>query len=315
MKKRLDVLLFEKGYFDSREKARIAVMEGLVFVNKAISDKPGTQVSEDALIEVKGQSCPYVSRGGLKLAKALEVFGIDPAGLTCLDIGSSTGGFTDCLLQSGALKVYAVDVGTNQLAYRLRTDERVICMEKTNFRNMDTALIPEPIDLAATDVSFISLKLIFPTAAKLLKEGSHLVALIKPQFEAGREQVGKKGLVKDPAVHKEVIENVASYAADCGFSLKGLDFSPITGGTGNITPQVPETVTTVKLSEPDSYVTTDEDQTFYHSSGVVMFDDSWPNMPYTEEEVDELLWERKALYGVTDKIESAEEIRDWTSIY
>ena len=234
MKKRLDVLLTEKGYFESREKARIAVMEGLVFVNKAISDKPGTQVPEDALIEIKGETCPYVSRGGYKLAKALDIFGIDPAGFVCMDIGSSTGGFTDCLLQRGAAKVYAIDSGTNQLAYKLRVDERVVCMEQTNFRILDTARIPELMDYACTDVSFISLKLIFPNAAKLLKQGAHLNALIKPQFEAGREQVGKKGIVRDPRVHAQVIENVIGYAKDCGFSAAGLDFSPITGGSGNI---------------------------------------------------------------------------------
>ena len=234
MKKRLDVLLAEKGFFESREKARIAIMEGLVFVNKAISDKPGTQVPEDCLIEVKGDTCPYVGRGGYKLEKALDVFGIDPSGLVCMDIGSSTGGFTDCLLQRGAKKVYAIDSGTNQLAYKLRVDERVVCMEQTNFRTIDLDSIPEKIEYACTDVSFISLKLIFPNAAKLLKKGAHLNALIKPQFEAGREQVGKKGLVKDPKVHAQVIENVISYALENGFYPAGLDFSPVTGGTGNI---------------------------------------------------------------------------------
>ena len=234
MKKRIDVLLTEKGFFESREKARIAVMEGLVYVNKAISDKPGTQVAEDALIEVRGDTCPYVSRGGYKLAKALDVFGIDPKGLVCMDIGASTGGFTDCLLQNGAQKVYAIDVGTNQLAYKLRTDERVVCMEKTNFRTMDPALIPVPVDFACTDVSFISLKLIFPTAVKILKPGAGMVALVKPQFEAGREQVGKKGLVKDSKVHSEVIKNVIAYAKENELSAEGLDFSPVTGGTGNI---------------------------------------------------------------------------------
>ena len=234
MKKRLDVLLTEKGYFESREKARIAVMEGLVFVNKAISDKPGTQVAEDSLIEIKGDTCPYVGRGGYKLAKALDVFGIDPKGFVCMDIGSSTGGFTDCLLQRGAAKVYAIDSGTNQLAYKLRVDERVVCMEQTNFRILDTSLIPELMDYACTDVSFISLKLILPNAAKLLKTGAHLNALVKPQFEAGREQVGKKGIVKDPGVHMQVIENVIAYGKDSGFSASGLDYSPITGGSGNI---------------------------------------------------------------------------------
>ena len=234
MKTRLDVLLTEKGLFDSREKARAAIMEGLIYVNGVLSDKPGTPVKDDAQIEVRGEICPFVSRGGYKLQKALDVFGIDPQGLTCLDIGSSTGGFTDCLLQRGAAKVYALDVGTNQLAYKLRTDERVVVKEKTNFRTVDTTAFPEKVDFACTDVSFISLMHVFPNAAALLKEGCGMVALIKPQFEAGREQVGKKGLVRDPAVHEEVIRKVVSYAEENGFSVHGLDFSPITGTTGNI---------------------------------------------------------------------------------
>ena len=234
MKKRLDVLLTEKGYFESREKARIAVMEGLVFVNKAISDKPGTQVAEDALIEVKGDTCPFVGRGGYKIAKALGGFCIDPKSFVGMDIGASTGGFTDCLLQRGAAKVYAIDSGTNQLAYKLRIDERVVCMEQTNFRTLDTSLIPEQMDFACADVSFISRKLIFPVAVQLLKPGAHIICLVKPQFEAGREHLVKKGIVKDPKVHAQVIENVISYGKDNGLSPAGLDFSPITGGSGNI---------------------------------------------------------------------------------
>ena len=234
MKTRLDVLLTDKGLFDSREKARAAIMEGLIYVNGAISDKPGAQVKDDAQIEIRGELCPFVSRGGYKLQKALDVFGIDPAGMVCLDIGSSTGGFTDCLLQRGAVKVYALDVGTNQLAYKLRTDDRVVCMEKTNFRTLDVQSFPERIDFACTDVSFISLMHIFPNAAALLKEGGPMIALIKPQFEAGREQVGKKGIIRDPSVHEEVIDKVIGYAKENGFSVQGLDFSPITGTTGNI---------------------------------------------------------------------------------
>ena len=250
MKKRLDILLTEKGLFETREKARIAVMEGHVYVNGAISDKPGNQISEDASVEIRGNTCPYVSRGGYKLEKAISVFGIDPTGLTCLDIGSSTGGFTDCLLQNGASKVYALDVGTNQLAYKLRMDERVVCMEKTNFRTLDIGSFPEKVDFACTDVSFISLKLIFPNASKLLKEGAYMVALIKPQFEAGREQVGKKGIIKDPAVHAEVIEKTIGYAKDNGFSIQGLDFSPIRGGSGNT-----EFLVYLKLSgDPDAQI-------------------------------------------------------------
>ena len=250
MKKRLDLLLTEKGFFESREKARIAIMEGHVYINGAISDKPGNQVAEDSVIEIRGNTCPYVSRGGYKLEKALEVFGIDPSGLTCLDIGSSTGGFTDCLLQNGAARVYALDVGTNQLAYKLRVDERVVCMEKTNFRTLDTDSFPEKVDFACTDVSFISLKLIFPNASKLLKDGAGMVALIKPQFEAGREQVGKKGIIKDPAIHEEVISKNIGYAKDNGFSIQGLDYSPIKGGSGNT-----EFLLYLKLcGEPDAQV-------------------------------------------------------------
>ena len=234
MKQRLDVLLTEKGFYNSREKAKTAIMAGLVYVNKAISDKPGTAVDVDAFIEVKGDSCPFVSRGGLKLQKALDVFGIDVKDMVCLDIGASTGGFTDCMLQRGANKVYSVDVGHGQLDYKLRIDERVVCMEKCNFRNLQPQQIPEKIDFACSDVSFISLKLMFPPAVSVLKENAEMAVLVKPQFEAGREQVGKKGIVKDPEVHKEVIRKVISYANYNGLSAIGLDFSPITGTTGNI---------------------------------------------------------------------------------
>jgi len=209
-------------------------MAGLVYVNKAISDKPGTSVDVDALIEVKGDNCPYVSRGGLKLEKALKVFNIDVKDAVCLDIGASTGGFTDCMLQNGAKKVYSVDVGHGQLDYKLRIDERVVCMEKCNFRSIEREQIPDVCDFACTDVSFISLKLILQPAAMFLKPGNYMAVLVKPQFEAGREQVGKKGIVKDPEVHKEVIEKVIGYANGFGFSAVGLDYSPITGTTGNI---------------------------------------------------------------------------------
>ena len=234
MKQRLDVLLTEKGYYNSREKAKTAIMAGLVYVDKAISDKPGTSVDVDALIEVKGDTCPFVSRGGLKLQKALDVFNIDVNNFTCLDIGASTGGFTDCMLQRGAKKVYSVDVGHGQLDYKLRIDERVVCMEKCNFRNLEPGQIPEKVDFACSDVSFISLKLMFPPAVSVLKEDAEMAVLVKPQFEAGREQVGKKGIVKDPDVHKEVIRKVISYANENGLSAIGLDYSPITGTTGNI---------------------------------------------------------------------------------
>lgn len=209
-------------------------MEGLVYVNKAISDKPGTFVSEDALIELRDKPCPFVSRGGLKLQEALDNFKIDVSGLVCLDIGASTGGFSDCLLQRGAARVYAVDVGRGQLDYKLRTDPRIVCMEKCNFRYFEADMISEKTDFACSDVSFISLKLILPPAAGVLKDGANMVVLVKPQFEAGRQQVGKKGIVKDPDVHREVIDKVIGYANESAFSALGLCASPITGTSGNI---------------------------------------------------------------------------------
>ena len=235
LKTRLDVLLVEQGYFDSRVSAQRAIMAGQVFVDGQISDKPGTQIRDGAEVTVKGGLCPYVSRGGFKLEKALDVFGIRPKGLVCIDIGSSTGGFTDCLLQRGAARVYAVDVGTNQLAWKLRSDERVVTMEQYNFRYAAPEDFPDIMDFACTDVSFISLKLILPPAASLLKEGGLMVALIKPQFEAGKDQVGKHGIVKDPKVHEEVIRKVSGYANESGFSVLDLDYSPVRGAKeGNI---------------------------------------------------------------------------------
>lgn len=234
LKNRLDVLLVEKGYFPSREKAKASIMAGLVFVDGQISDKPGTNVDVDSEITVKGDDCPYVSRGGLKLEKALAVFDIDVNGLTCVDIGASTGGFTDCLLQNGAVKVYSVDVGYGQLDYKLRIDPRVVCMEKINFRYMKEDDIPEKLDFACADVSFISLKHMFPVANMLLKDGAEMACLVKPQFEAGREQVGKNGIIKDEKVHAEVITKVMGYARENGLAPIGLSHSPITGGKGNI---------------------------------------------------------------------------------
>ncbi len=234
MKIRLDVFLTERGDFPSRQKAQAAIMAGLVYMDGQIADKAGTQVTGDEEIEVRGSDCPYVSRGGFKLEKALDVFGIDVSGMSCLDIGASTGGFTDCMLQRGAARVYAVDVGTNQLDWKLRSDPRVVCMEKTNFRYADGSLIPERVYFACTDVSFISLKHILPPAWLLLRDGGGMVCLIKPQFEAGREQVGKNGIVRDPAVHLEVILRVFGYAAENGFTVKDLSYSPVKGGKGNI---------------------------------------------------------------------------------
>lgn len=234
MKERLDVLLVNRGYFDSREKAKRAIMAGLVFVEGRLSDKAGTAYDSECEITVKGDTCPYVSRGGLKLARAIEAFKIDLKGDICADIGASTGGFTDCMLQNGAEKVYSIDVGYGQLDYKLRTDERVVNIEKCNVRYLDRALIKEPVDFVSIDVSFISLKLIFPVAADIMAEDGRCVCLIKPQFEAGRDQVGKHGIVKDPAVHREVIEKTVGYAASNGLYSAGLSYSPIKGAKGNI---------------------------------------------------------------------------------
>ena len=233
MKERLDVLLVSKGFFDSREKAKRAIMAGLVFIGQERYDKAGTMVPEDADIHVKGDTCPYVSRGGLKLEKSIRIWGLDLEGSVCMDIGSSTGGFTDCMLQNGASRVYALDVGTNQLAYSLRVDPRVVVMEKTNIRDLDTDSF-EKLDFISIDVSFISLNLVLPVASRLLKEGGQMVALVKPQFEAGREKVGKGGIVRDKSVHREVVENVVKYAENADLRPCGLSYSPITGAKGNI---------------------------------------------------------------------------------
>ncbi|MCU6710132.1 TlyA family RNA methyltransferase [Paenibacillus sp. J5C_2022] len=235
VKERIDVLLVERGYFDSREKAKKALMAGLVLVNEEPVDKSGMKVPRDAHIKVKGALHPYVSRGGLKLEKAVKSFGIELTGVTMLDIGASTGGFTDCALQHGAAHVYAIDVGYNQLDWSLRQDDRVTVMERTNFRYMEPDMLqgPKPT-FASIDVSFISLKLILPALSGLLERESGVVALIKPQFEAGREKVGKSGVVREPAVHKEVIATVTQAAAQLGYLLQNLTFSPITGGEGNI---------------------------------------------------------------------------------
>ena len=227
-------MLTEKNMFPSREKAKASIMAGLVYVDGQRIDKPGTPVDDNAEITVREALCPYVSRGGLKLEKALELFHFTLDGAVAVDIGASTGGFTDCMLQKGARKVFAIDVGYGQLDWKLRNDPRVVNMEKVNIRYLDMDTVDKDIDFISIDVSFISLKLVFPVAAQLLAEtGSH-VCLVKPQFEAGRSQVGKKGIVRDPAVHREVIENVAGYAADNGLYCHGLTYSPVTGTKGNI---------------------------------------------------------------------------------
>ena len=233
-KTRLDVLLTERGLLDSRQKAQATIMSGIVFVNGQRVDKVGTAVSNDALIEIRGATLPYVSRGGLKLEKAMQTFPLTLTGKICADIGASTGGFTDCMLQNGAKKVYAVDVGYGQLDWKLRNDARVVCMERTNARYLTHEEIPEELDFASVDVSFISLKLIFPALYGLLREGGEIACLIKPQFEAGREKVGKKGVVRDPAVHLEVLEHFLIHAKENHFTVLGITYSPIRGSEGNI---------------------------------------------------------------------------------
>ena len=232
--KRLDQRLFELGLAESREKAKATIMSGIVYVNGQKSDKPGTQVSDDAEIVVRGNACPYVSRGGFKLAKALEVFPVEPAGKVCIDCGASTGGFTDVLLKNGAAKVYAVDVGYGQLAWQLRQDSRVVVMERTNARALTPDMFPESMDLGVMDVSFISIRLILPALNGLLKPGGEVVCLIKPQFEAGKADVGKKGVVRDKAVHERVLREMCEFFPTAGYTLMGLDYSPIRGPEGNI---------------------------------------------------------------------------------
>ncbi|OAB46389.1 TlyA family RNA methyltransferase [Paenibacillus antarcticus] len=234
-KERIDILLVEQGLYDSREKAKAAIMAGLVFAAEERIEKPGMKIPRDAAIRVKGAVHPYVSRGGLKLKKAIDSFGIELQDAVMLDIGSSTGGFTDCALKHGAKNVYAIDVGTNQLDWSLRSDERVYVMEKTNFRYMTPEDLKGPIpNFASIDVSFISLRIILPPLMALLSQPSSVVALIKPQFEAGRDKVGKSGVIRDTAVHKDVLKTVLSFAEELGYRLQGLTFSPITGGEGNI---------------------------------------------------------------------------------
>lgn len=234
-KERVDVLLVEQGLFETREKAKRAIMAGIVYSNEERLDKPGEKITVDSNLTVKGKTLPYVSRGGLKLEKALKEFNLDVNQKVLLDIGSSTGGFTDCALQNGAVMSYAVDVGYNQLAWKLRNDDRVIVMERTNFRYVTPSDLQGPMpNFASIDVSFISLKLILPVLKTLLVPGSDVVALVKPQFEAGREQVGKKGIVRDAKVHEQVIAEIIDFALQIGFDIKNLSFSPITGGDGNI---------------------------------------------------------------------------------
>ncbi|TJX16273.1 TlyA family RNA methyltransferase [Tissierella creatinini] len=233
-KKRADILLFEKGLVDSREKGKRLIMEGVVFIGTEKVQKPGDFISEDDEIVVKNNPLIYVSRGGLKLEKAIEFFNLDLKDKVAMDIGASTGGFTDCMLKNGALKVFAVDVGYNQLDWKLRNDHRVVVMERTNIRNVKLEDIGQQVDFISIDVSFISLKLVLPVAKEILKDNGDIVALIKPQFEAGREKVGKKGIVREKSTHMEVIKNTLKFSKDMGLILDSLTYSPVTGATGNI---------------------------------------------------------------------------------
>ena len=235
VKKRLDVLLTEQGYADTRSKAQAIIMSGMVYVDGQKADKPGISYEETVSIEVRGETCPYVSRGGLKLEKALRDFGVKPDGYVCSDSGASTGGFTDCLLQQGAKKVFAIDVGYGQLDWKIRSDPRVVVMERTNIRFVTPEQLGEPLDLSVVDVSFISLKLVLPVIKSLLKQDrGQVLCLIKPQFEAGKEKVGKKGVVRDPVTHKEVLDNFVALADELEFHILGLTFSPVKGPEGNI---------------------------------------------------------------------------------
>ena len=235
IKKRLDVLLTEQGYADTRSKAQAIIMSGMVYVDGQKADKPGISYDETVQLEVRGESCPYVSRGGLKLEKALRNFGVDPTGFVCSDSGASTGGFTDCLLQQGAKKVFAIDVGYGQLDWKIRSDPRVVVMERTNIRYVTPEQIGEPLDLSVVDVSFISLKIVLPAIKELLKpEQGQVLCLIKPQFEAGKDKVGKKGVVRDPQTHKEVLDDFLQLAKELQFAVLGLTFSPVKGPEGNI---------------------------------------------------------------------------------
>lgn len=233
-KKRLDTMVYEAGHAESREKARALIMSGIVYADNQKADKPGTMYPTDVKIEVRGRAMPYVSRGGLKLEKAMKLFPIDLHDKIAMDIGASTGGFTDCMLQNGAKKVYAVDVGYGQLAWKLRSDERVVTMERTNIRYVTNEQIPDPIDFVSVDVSFISLCLVLPVAYNLMAENSEAVCLIKPQFEAGRGKVGKKGVVREPEIHVEVLQKICGFIQNNGFGIAGLTFSPVKGPEGNI---------------------------------------------------------------------------------
>jgi len=253
IKKRLDVLLVERGFADTRTKAQAIIMSGLVYVTGQKADKPGISYEETVEIEVRGATCPYVSRGGLKLEKALRDFGVDPTGYVCSDSGASTGGFTDCLLQQGASKVFAIDVGYGQLDWKIRSDPRVVVMERTNVRYVTPEQLGEPLDLSVVDVSFISLRIVLPVIKTFLKENTgQVLCLIKPQFEAGKEKVGKKGVIRDPAVHKEVLDDFVALTKEINFKILGLTFSPVKGPEGNIEFLAHLSLAEVEGIEPDT---------------------------------------------------------------
>ena len=253
IKKRLDVLLVERGFAETRTKAQAVIMSGLVYVAGQKADKPGMAFEENSDIEVRGATCPYVSRGGLKLEKALRDFGVDPTGYVCSDSGASTGGFTDCLLQQGAKKVFAIDVGYGQLDWKIRSDPRVVVMERTNVRYVTPEQLGEPLDLSVVDVSFISLRIVLPVIKTFLKENAgQVLCLIKPQFEAGKEKVGKKGVVRDPAVHKEVLDDFVALTKEINLKILGLTFSPVKGPEGNIEFLAHLTLADTQGIEPDT---------------------------------------------------------------
>lgn len=252
IKKRLDVLLVEGGYADSRAKAQAIIMSGQVYVDGQKADKPGTSYEESVCVEVRGATCPYVSRGGLKLEKALRDFGVDPSGYVCSDSGASTGGFTDCLLQCGAKKVFAIDVGYGQLDWKIRSDPRVVVMERTNVRYVTPEQLGEPLDLSVIDVSFISLRIVLPVIKTFLKDSGQVLCLIKPQFEAGKDKVGKKGVVREPETHKEVLDQFVVLAKEIGFTILGLTFSPVKGPEGNIEFLAHLTLENLPGIEPDT---------------------------------------------------------------
>ena len=252
IKKRLDVLLVEQGYADTRSKAQAIIMSGQVYIGEQKVDKPGMSFEESVQLDVRGAACPYVSRGGLKLEKALRDFGVNPIGYVCSDSGASTGGFTDCLLQQGAKKVFAIDVGYGQLDWKIRSDPRVVVMERTNVRYVTPEQLGEPLDLSVIDVSFISLKIVLPVIKTFLKPTGQVLCLIKPQFEAGKEKVGKKGVVRDPDVHKEVLDNFVLLTKEQGFHILGLTFSPVKGPEGNIEFLAHLTLDDITGIEPDT---------------------------------------------------------------